>query len=114
MVGLELDVFHVGWTGADIFGGDVAASERLDESAMCPEQRLPIRSLVVPDDDGLAATQIDSGDCGLVRHATREPEGIRDRLIGARVLPEPGAAEGWPECGIVDGDDTEVAARGIV
>ena len=44
MVGLQLDELHVGRAGADILGGDVAAPKRLDEAAVGPEERFPVRS----------------------------------------------------------------------
>ncbi len=114
VVGFELDVLHVGRTGADVLRGDVAAAQRLDEAAVSPEQRLPVAPLVVADDDRLAAAEVDSCDGRLVRHSPREPERVGDGLVRTLVLPEAGAAEGWTQCRIMDGDDAEVSARGIV
>jgi hypothetical protein len=37
VVGFELDVLHIGRAGADVFRGDVAATESLNEPAMRPK-----------------------------------------------------------------------------
>jgi hypothetical protein len=114
VIGLQLDVLHVGRTGPDVLGGDVPAAEGLDESAMRPEHHLAVGALVVPHNDRLPPAQIDPRDRRLVGHAARQAERVGDRVVGRAVLPEAGAAERGAQRGIVDGDDPDVPAGGIV
>src|SRR5436309_15715351 len=69
MVRLCLDEFHVTHRGADVFRRDIAAAERLHVPAVRAEDRLAIANLVVPDDDALAAAEIQPSDRGFVGHA---------------------------------------------
>ena len=114
MVGLQLDVLHISGTGSDVLRRDVPAAERLDEPAVRAEQRLAILPLVVAHDHRLAAAEVDAHDGGLVGHAPGEPQRVRDRLVGRGVLPEARAAERGAQGGVVDGDDAEIAAAGVV
>src|SRR3954452_22266109 len=81
---------------------------------MRPEECLPIRPMIVSDDDRLAAAEIDARHCRLIGHAPGEPQRIGDGFVGAAVLPEAGSPERRTECGIVDRDDAVVAAGWIV
>jgi hypothetical protein len=81
---------------------------------MRPEHHLAVGALVVPHDDRFPPAQIDPRDRRLVRHAARKAERVGDRLVGRGVLPEAGAAQRRAQRGIVDGDDPEVPAGGIV
>src|SRR3954447_25388371 len=114
MVGLQLDVLHVCGAGPDVFGGDVPSAQRLDEAPVGPKECLPIGPVIVSDDDRLAPAEIDAGHCGLIGHATGEPQRIGDGFFGAAVLPEAGSPERRTECGIVDRYDSVVAAGWIV
>ena len=73
------------------------------------EEHLPLPRLVVADDDGLAAAEIEAGDGGLVRHAARETERVDDGFVVGRVVPEARAAERGAERGVVDRDDAAVS-----
>jgi hypothetical protein len=114
VVGLQLDVLHVRRAGADVLRRDVAAAQGIDEPPVGPEQRLAIGAAVVPDDDALAPTQIDPRHRRLVGHAASQPQRVGDRIVGAVVPPEPGAAERRAQRRVVDGYDTEIAAGGIM
>ena len=108
------DDVHVLAEGADVARGDVAAVERLHEAPVGPEQRLGLLGRRVADDDGLAATEVEAGDGGLVGHPAREREHVGERVRGRGVGVEAGAAQGGPEGRRVDRDDRTEAAGGIV
>ena len=114
VVGLEVDVVHVGGAGADVLGGDVAALQRFDEPAVGAEDGLAVVRAVVGEHHRLAAAQGEAGDGGLVRHAAREAQRVDDRVLLALVVPVPRAAERGAEGGVVDGDEPAVPGRRLV
>jgi hypothetical protein len=79
-----------------------------------PEEHLPPERLVVPDDDRLAATEIETGDGVLVRHPAREAQGVDDGFLVARVPPEARAPERGTERRAVNRDHPAVSRRVIV
>src|SRR5690242_12435772 len=92
IVGLHVDEVHIGGAGADVLGRDVPPAEALDEASMRAEEELAAGRLVVADDDGLAAAQIQAGDGVLVGHPARQPQRVDDRLVVGGVAPEARAA----------------------
>jgi hypothetical protein len=114
VVGLQLDVLHVGRAGADVLCRDIPTAQGLDEPPVGAKEGLPVGPAIVPDDHGFTAAQVDAGYGRLVGHAAREPECIGDGFDRAAVLPEASSAECRPQRGIVDGDNAEVAAGRIV
>src|SRR6266516_3172278 len=55
------DNVHVLAEGADIAGGDIAPVQGLDEPAIGAQECLGLEPRRIPDDDGLAATQVETG-----------------------------------------------------
>ena len=109
-----MHVVHVRGARADVFGGDVPSAERLDEAAVRAKEELATHGLVVANDDGLPASEIQSGDCVLVRHAPRKPQRVDDGFVVGGVTPEPCSAERGSENGAVDRDDAAISGSGIV
>ena len=105
MARLKPHVIHVGSARPDIFGRDVAPAERLDEAAVGAQQGLGLPGVRITDDHGLAAAQVQARQAVLVRHRRRQPEGVRDRGVLARVRVEPRATERRTQRRRVDGDD---------
>ena len=60
---------------------------------------------VVPHHHRLAATLVQARDRGLERHRLREPQRVDQRVVLARVPPEPHAAQRGPERGGVHRDE---------
>src|ERR1044072_2820565 len=58
---LARDHVHVLDVSADVAGGVVAPAQRLDEATVGPQQQLGLVLGGIPDDDGLAAAEIESG-----------------------------------------------------
>src|SRR3546814_2123415 len=87
MSGDAADDLQVGYRGADVLGGDVAATEPLHR----PSERLPKRlGLVVrriADHHRLAAAERQLGECRLVGHAARQPQRIGDGVLLPGVAP---------------------------
>ena len=79
---------HVRRARADVLGGDVTPAEALDKTSVRAEQKLTTRRLIVANDDGLAAAQIETGNGVLVGHAPRQTQRIDDRVVIAGVAPE--------------------------
>src|SRR3546814_3218590 len=113
MSGDAADDLQVGYRGADVLGGDVAATEPLHR----PSERLPKRlGLVVrriADHHRLAAAERQLGECRLVGHAARQPQRIGDGVLLPGVAPHATAAEGGPPGGVVDRDHRPQAGCGI-
>ena len=88
------------------------ALERVDEPAVGAQQLLALDALGVPDDDRLAAPEIQAGRGCLEGHPSRQPQDIAQGfLVGAEWI-EARTAEGGPEGGRVDGDNCpEVRGR---
>ena len=74
--GLLPDEVHVGFAGADVLGGDVAAGQAVDEAAEGPQQRFAAVDRRPADDDRLAAAQVEPGQRRLGRHALREAQHV--------------------------------------
>src|SRR5437773_9390768 len=110
VIRLGLDELHVARARAHVLRRDIAAFERLDVTAVRSEQRLPPRRPVVTDDHALPAAQVESRHGRLVGHAARQPEGVDERILFARVVPEARAAQRGTEHRGADGDDAAVAA----
>src|ERR1700684_4066192 len=91
---LPADHVHVLAVGADVAGGDVAAAERLDKPPVGPQQGLGLDLGWVADDDGLAAAEVEPGQCVLVRHGPGEVQRVAERGIEARIGVETGTAQG--------------------
>ena len=105
VAGLAADHVHVLTGGADVLGRDVSPTERIQEPAVRPEQRLGLDALRVADDDGLPPTEVQSGGRGLVRHAAGQPEHVAEGVFLGLERIEACPAERWAERGGVDGDD---------
>ena len=108
------DDVHVGDVGADVAGGDVAATERGEEAAVGAQQRLGLVRRRVPDDDGLAAAVVQPGAGVLVGHRPGEAQHVVEGGVLVRVLAEARPAERRPEGGRVDGDDRPQPGRRVV
>src|SRR6266852_8666759 len=93
VIGLRLDEFHVADRRADVLRRDIAAAERLHVATVRAEDRLAVADLVVADDDGLPASQIQPRYGRLVRHPARESQAVDQRFAVGRIMPEPRAAE---------------------
>src|SRR5262245_61691242 len=63
--------FHVGRAAADVFGGDVATSQSVYETAVRAEKLLAVFGFVIADDDRFAATKRHSSCGALVGHRSR-------------------------------------------
>ena len=113
-VALAGDVVHVQGVGADVAGGEVATVQRLHEAAVGAQQRLGLRGRRVADDDGLAAAEVEAGQRVLVGHPTGEGQHVAQRLVGARVGVEAGAAQTGAERGAVERDDRAQTGAGVV
>jgi hypothetical protein len=113
MRGLLANKFHVGGTGAHVFGGDVSALQSFDEASMSAEEFLAVFGFVVAEDDRLASTQGKSGKRILVGHAAREAQYIMHGFVRGGVVPEAGASGAGAEHGAVDGDDAVIVAFGF-
>ena len=111
--GLQMNVGHVLGGRPHIFRGDVAAAKALDKTTVSTEDLLTVLGLVVADDDRLAAAKMKSRHGVLVSHAARKSEGIRDRFLVGRVLPEPRSTKRRTELGAVDGENASISNRGI-
>lgn len=105
---------HVGDVRADIAGRHITPAERGHEAAVGQQEFLGLDLLGVTDDDGLAAAVVETGHGVLVRHAAREVQRVRDRLLLGGVRVETGAAEGRAQSGGVQGDDGLEAAGAVL
>ena len=114
VLGLRVHVVHVRDRGAHVLRRDVSPTQTFDHAAVGPHDHLAIVCLVVADDHGLPATEVEPGDRRLEGHAAGEPEDVDESVEVGRVLPEPGAAQSRPERRVVDGHDPLVAAGGLV
>src|SRR5579885_337517 len=103
--GLAEHPLHVVDVDADVFGGDVAAVERIDETTERAEQRLGFVLGRIADDHRLAAAQVQAGDGVLVGHAAGQAQHVVDRLGFALVRPHAQTAQRRAEHGVVNGDD---------
>ena len=105
VVGFLEDVFHVVDVDTDVFGRDVAAVQRIDETAHGAEQRFGLVLARVADDDGLAAAQVQAGNRRLVGHAARQAQNVVEGILLGGVGPHAHATQGRSERGVVNGDD---------
>jgi hypothetical protein len=101
---------HVGHVDPDILGRDVPAAEFIHGPAECVEHAGSLRALLIGEDHGLAAAERKSGHCVLVAHSTREPEGVDERFLVLRVMPEPATTGRRTEMRRMNGDDRPQAA----
>ncbi len=109
------------WTKS-MSAGDVPTSSAVmylparDSTARPWARKIISRSRVfgIADDDGLPSTQVQPGQRRLVGHPTGKAEGVLDGLPVGLIVPEPGAAQGRTQGGVVDGNDPFVPDAGLV
>src|SRR5438093_886666 len=65
---LPADQVHVAAIGPDVFGRDVPAAQRVDETTVRAQQFLVLDPLRITDDDGLPTAQVQAGGGRLVSH----------------------------------------------
>src|SRR5690606_28352276 len=99
---LHLNVAPVLDARAHVLGGDVAAAQRLDDSAVCAEDPPALRRAIV------------TGDASRLRHAAREAEHVGDCLCRLGVVPEARAAKRRAERRVVYRDERLVPAARLV
>ncbi len=114
VVALAGDDVHVGAERADIARGVVATVDRLHEASVRTQQRLGLEGVGVTDDDGLAATEVETGEGGLVGHALRKIEDVGESFLLGAVRVEARSAERRAQGGGVDRDDGLEAGRLVV
>ena len=107
------DVLKVAPRGADVGGGQVAASQGVDEAAVGTHQRLGLLGMRVADDDRLAAAEVESSGRRFVGHSLREAQGVGEGVGLALVGPHAGAAAGRAQRSVVDGYDCLEARAGV-
>jgi hypothetical protein len=110
---LAADHVHVQCVGSHVFGGDVAPLERVDDPPVRAPQAFRLHLEGVADDDGLAATEVQSCCCRLEAHGLGEAEDVYEGFLLGLVRIETGPAEGGTEIRRVDCDDA-LEARGRV
>ena len=98
-------VFHVVDVDADVFGRDVTAVQRVDETAERAEQGFGLVLGRIADDHRLAAAQVQARHRVLVGHAARQPQHVVQRFLVGPVRPHPQAAQRRAQHGVVDRDD---------
>src|ERR1044072_217788 len=108
MFSLKTNNRHVRRTGPNIFGGDVTSFQRLNETSVRTQQCSAITLCVVGDDDRLAASEWQTGECVLVSHALRQAQCVRECFVFAFVMPEACAADGWTKRCAMDRDDAVI------
>ena len=113
-VGLLADDLHVVDVRAEVLGDDEPPAQCSDVPSQHAQQRFALAGLGIADQHGFAATQVQTGDRGLVGHAARQPQRIAQRLILRRIGPHAQAAEGGAEDRVVDRDDAAQAERLVV
>ena len=102
---LFADEDHVLECRADVLCGDVATAEGVDEPAVRPKQPLGSQRGGIADDDGLAATEVESGDGSLVCHGLGQPQNVLEGRSLGWVWKEAGPAESGTKSRAVNGDD---------
>ena len=105
VVGLLEHVFHVVDVDANVLGRDVAAAQRIDETAEGAEQALGLVAGRIADDHALAAAQVQASHRGLVGHAAGQAQHVVQRFLLRLVWPHAQAAERGAKRGVVHGDD---------
>ena len=103
--GLAVDVLHVVDVGPHVFGGDVAAAQRIHVAAEAAEQHLGLVHGAVADDHGLAAADVQAGQGVLVGHRAAQPQRVVQRQRAVGIGPHAHAAQRRAQHGAVDGDD---------
>ena len=108
------DHLHVLEAGAAVLGGDVVATEVVDELAERAEERDAVEVLLGADEHALAAAVREAGERRLVGHAAGEAERVDERLLVRVVREEATTTERGSEPRVVDGDDGLQAGRLVV
>ena len=113
MGGLLPHVLKVASGRADIRGGHVAATQRVDKPAVGPHQSLGLVPVGVADDDSLSAAEMEAGGGRLVGHPPGEAQGVSHCLCLAFVRPHPSTTAGRPQSGVVDSNYGLEARAGV-
>ncbi len=96
---------HVGHARPHVLRGDVATTQAVHEAAEGAEERLALLGPGIPDDDRLAAAQVQPRRRRLVGHAAGEPEHVFERLRLVGEGPHAATTQRGAEHGVVDRDD---------
>lgn len=116
MLGSFGDNRHEFCARAHVFGGHVHPAEAVDRVAevehritlLCVREHGADREV----DHGLSSAPVETGRSILQGHGGREPQGVRDGIRPAVVLPQPGATERLAEASGMDGDTHDQARAG--
>lgn len=111
--GLTPDGVHILNVGIHVFRSDVSPAQTVDEAAEGAEECLRLDPAIA-DDHGLAPTEVQTGNSGLVGHSTAEAEHIAQGIGLIRVIVETAAAEGWAQGRVMDRDDRSQSTLGIL
>ena len=90
---------HIGFTDANVLGGDIASAQPLDRIAKGCQHRRCLGAVRIRQNHCLTAAHRQPGHGVLVAHPARQAQRIAHRHRRIAIMPEPGSARAGPKVG---------------